>query len=48
MLMAIHQIDADAAFDMLRRESQNSNRKLRDVSADIVAQLTTADRNPQP
>lgn len=36
MLMARHSIDADAAFDMLRSYSQNSNRKLRDVAADIV------------
>ena len=43
MLMAVHQIDADDAFQLLRKESQNSNRKLRDVSATIVATLSAPD-----
>jgi GAF domain-containing protein len=36
ILMALHRCDADHAFALLTRESQNSNRKLRDVAADIV------------
>lgn len=40
MLMAIHQVDADTAFAMLRRESQHSNRKLRDISATIVTRFS--------
>lgn len=36
MLMAIHRIDADTAFHMLRRQSQTTNTKLRDVAAEIV------------
>ena len=48
MLMAIHQIDADAAFNVLREESQNTNRKLRDVSTSLVARLSTRTPAPQP
>lgn len=40
MLMALHQIDADAAFDMLRRESQAKNVKLHAVAHDLVARLS--------
>jgi transcriptional regulator with GAF, ATPase, and Fis domain len=40
MLMAIHQIDADQAFDMLRKQSQNSNVPLRAVAADLVKELS--------
>jgi AmiR/NasT family two-component response regulator len=40
MLMAIHQISADQAFDLLRRKSQESNVPLRDVAADLVQQLS--------
>lgn len=36
ILMAREGIDADAAFDVLRRASQRSNRKLRDIAAEIV------------
>jgi GAF domain-containing protein len=36
ILMSTHRIDADTAFDLLRGRSQASNRKLRDVAADIV------------
>lgn len=45
MLMAIHQINADAAFALLRTESQNSNRKIREVSAEIVNRLATPSPN---
>ena len=40
MLMAVHQIDADQAFNMLRRRSQESNVPLRIVAADLVKQLS--------
>lgn len=36
ILMAHHDVGADEAFDLLRRSSQRSGRKLRDVAADIV------------
>ncbi|MDF2467809.1 MAG: hypothetical protein K0Q61_181, partial [Rhodococcus erythropolis] len=36
MLMAIHRIDADTAFHMLRKQSQTTNTRLRDVAAEIV------------
>jgi len=36
VLMSIHRIDADAAFDLLRQQSQTTNRKLRDVAVDVV------------
>ncbi len=36
-LMALQKCDADAAFDILRRASQRSNRKLRDVAAEFLA-----------
>jgi GAF domain-containing protein len=39
VLMLRQQIDADAAFEVLRRASQRSNRKLRDIAADIVASV---------
>jgi transcriptional regulator with GAF, ATPase, and Fis domain len=43
VVMAKQQCDADAAFAFLRSESQNSNRKLRDVAADVVALATEGD-----
>jgi GAF domain-containing protein len=39
MLMAIHRIDADAAFDMLATRSQHENRKLRDIAADVITDI---------
>jgi GAF domain-containing protein len=36
VLMARQGIEADAAFDILRRASQRTNRKLRDIAAEIV------------
>ena len=36
VLMAQHRLDAESAFDFLRTTSQNANRKLRDVAADVV------------
>lgn len=36
VLMAGSGVDADAAFEMLKRASQRTNRKLRDIAAEIV------------
>ncbi|NAZ81229.1 ANTAR domain-containing protein [Kineococcus sp. R8] len=41
IVMALHGCDADEAFRQLSRTSQNANRKLRDVAADLVAAATT-------
>ncbi len=46
ILMARQQIDADAAFDVLRRASQRSNTKLRDVASDLVASVIKAQPAP--
>lgn len=40
MLMAIHGIDADQAFDMLRKQSQAQNVRLRTIAASFVEQLS--------
>jgi hypothetical protein len=40
ILMKAEGCDANAAFDLLRRASQRTNRKLRDVAADVVASTT--------
>jgi diguanylate cyclase (GGDEF)-like protein/PAS domain S-box-containing protein len=40
ILMAVHQVTADAAFTLLRTQSQNTNTKLRDVAAVFVAAQT--------
>ena len=37
MLMATEGITADEAFDILRRASQRTNRKLRDIATELVA-----------
>ena len=40
VLMAQQQCTAEEAFALLRTHSQNNNRKLRDVAADIITRLT--------
>ena len=45
ILMAQHRIDADQAFALLTRLSQNRNRKLRDVAGDVIAQVTAPGRS---
>lgn len=40
MLMAIHRVDADEAFAMLRTQSQHTNVPLRDVAANLVEQIS--------
>jgi hypothetical protein len=48
MLMFVYGIDADAAFELLRRQSQNHNVKLRDVAEQILKDLAelSKDRGP--
>lgn len=43
ILMARQRISSDEAFDVLRRASQRTNRKLRDIAAEIVAGATRHD-----
>lgn len=40
MLMVRERISADQAFDILRRASQRTNRKLRDIAGELVARAT--------
>ncbi|WP_410790442.1 GAF and ANTAR domain-containing protein [Kribbella sp. C-35] len=40
LLMGQQKCDARTAFELLRRHSQNTNRKLRDVAADLITKLT--------
>jgi AmiR/NasT family two-component response regulator len=48
ILMARHEIDADAAFGMLRNHSQTSGKKLGEVAAAIVDSHLLLVRDPQP
>ncbi|MGC5662299.1 GAF and ANTAR domain-containing protein [Micromonospora sp. WMMD723] len=49
VLMAQQRCSASEAFDLLRRASQHRNRKLRDVAADIIVNVTgTAPESPAP
>jgi GAF domain-containing protein len=45
MIMREQGCDADAAFERLKRESQNTNRKLRDVAQTLVDGATSAPRD---
>lgn len=44
ILMARERIDADRAFDILRRASQRTNRKLRDIAAEIIDRHQSRDK----
>jgi GAF domain-containing protein len=46
ILMAQQRCTADEAFALLRAQSQNSNRKLREVAADLITRITG--RRPVP
>lgn len=46
VLMARQSCTSQEAFDMLRRASQRSNRKLREIAEDIVAPLETSAQAP--
>jgi GAF domain-containing protein len=48
ILMHRDGVDAEAAFDLLRRRSMASHRKLRDVAADVVAELEEARAAGEP
>jgi transcriptional regulator with GAF, ATPase, and Fis domain len=41
ILMALHGVDADEAFDLLRRESQATNTRLHTVATELVTRLST-------
>ena len=41
ILMVTYRIDADTAFQLLRRHSQNTNTKVHDLAAHLVNQVTT-------
>jgi AmiR/NasT family two-component response regulator len=41
VLISTHRINADAAFDLLRQRSQTTNRKLRDVTLDVLNEAST-------
>jgi AmiR/NasT family two-component response regulator len=43
ILIAQQRVTADQAFDILRRASQRSNRKLFELAADIVARHTESE-----
>lgn len=43
ILMATHRITADEAFEMLRRTSQNANRKLYDIARQVVDRVAAGD-----
>lgn len=46
IMMAQQRCDADAAFDLLRRASQNRNVKLRELAAEIVTAVSG--KSPEP
>lgn len=46
ILMAQERCDAHAAFDLLRRHSQNHNRRLRTVAEDLIARVTGGPPTP--
>ena len=39
ILMSRHGMSAEAAFDLLSRQSQVTNRKVRDIASDLVAEV---------
>lgn len=41
VLMAVHGIDADQAFEILRRESQTTNVRLHTVAENLVARVSS-------
>jgi GAF domain-containing protein len=42
ILMAEQRCTADQAFELLRSHSQNNNRKIRDIAADVIERVTGA------
>ena len=48
IVMVVYRVDADTAFHLLRRHSQNTNTKLHELAARLVAQVTDLSFNPAP
>jgi GAF domain-containing protein len=48
ILMALHGVDADEAFDLLRRESQATNTRLHTVATELVTRLSTPTTDDSP
>jgi GAF domain-containing protein len=48
ILMGQQRCDASTAFDLLRRASQNRNRKLREIAADIITNVSGQPPQPRP
>jgi GAF domain-containing protein len=48
ILMATHRFSADDAFAWLRRESQNTNRKVRVVARDVIESVRERPRDGEP
>ena len=48
ILMALHGVDADEAFDLLRRESQATNTRLHTVAIELVTRLSTPATDDSP
>ena len=48
ILMSQQRCTAGAAFDLLRQTSQHRNRKLRDIAADLITNVTRQPPQPPP
>ena len=48
ILMALHGVDADEAFDLLRRKSQATNTRLHTVAIELVTRLSTPATDDSP
>ena len=48
IVMVVYRVDADTAFHLLTRHSQNTNTKLHELAARLVAQVTDLSFNPAP
>jgi AmiR/NasT family two-component response regulator len=48
IIMASRRLGEAEAFEVLRAVSQNSNRKLRDLAADLVASAVVTEAPPPP
>lgn len=46
IIMGQQRCTASAAFDLLRRESQNNQRRIRDIATDLVTRITGAPPEP--
>ena len=42
IIMGRHGVDAEQAFGVLRAQSQNTNRRVRDIAAEIIADASTS------